>query len=133
MKKTSILLLTILVGALGTTDTFAQSKKKKTVDKDARQEKSASQNETAPAPAEGLMKSDGGFIALEAGSDYRIIVDAPGDVYPDYGDYLEIHLNTMAGDSVIFDTRDAMGNGEPAPLQLQKSPFKGDLLEALKK
>lgn len=74
-----------------------------------------------------------GYVQMEGGMEYKIIDDKAGDVYPDYGDYMEIHLNTVAGDSVIFDTRSAMGNGEPAPLQLQQSPFKGDLMVALTK
>ncbi len=77
------------------------------------------------------MAKENGYTKIEAGTDYKIIVDAPGDVYPDYGDHLELHLNAVVDDSVIFDTRSAM-NGDPAPLQLQKSPFRGDLLEALK-
>lgn len=81
----------------------------------------------------GANTSSKGFVKMPGGMEYKIIKDAPGDVYPDYGDYLEVHLNTVAADSVIFDTRSAMDNGEPAPLQLQKSPFKGDLMEALRK
>lgn len=112
-KTTSIFVITILASTLSLSTTYAQSKKDKNT-------------KTTKASA------DKGFVQMEAGMDYKIIVDAPGDVYPDYGDHLEVHLNTMAGDSVIFDTRTAMDNGAPAPLELQKSPFKGDLMEALK-
>lgn len=80
-----------------------------------------------------MSKNDGDYVQMGSGLEYLIIHDEPGDVYPDYGDFMEVHLNTVAGDSVIFDTRSAMGNGEPAPLQLQESPFKGDLMVALRK
>lgn len=108
-KTTSIFIITALASTVSLSATYAQSKKDKNT------------------------KTDNGFVQMEAGMDYKIIVDEPGDVYPDYGDHLEVHLNTVAGDSVIFDTRTAMDNGAPAPLQLQKSPFRGDLMEALKK
>lgn len=90
----------------------------------------ASAKQEKPAGAKAA-KDNGSYKQLEAGTDYKLVVDAPGDVYPDYGDYVEVHLNAVAADSVIFDTRTAM-NGEPAPIQMQKSPFRGDLLEALK-
>ncbi|MCB0696479.1 MAG: FKBP-type peptidyl-prolyl cis-trans isomerase [Chitinophagaceae bacterium] len=126
-KTTSIFITTLFISALSVPAAHAQTKK------DSKKDKST-KTETAKVPvsdSKGSITPDG-YTTLEAGTDYKIITDVPGDVYPDYGDFLEIHLNTMVGDSIIFDTRDAMGNGQPAPLQLQKSPFKGDLLEALK-
>lgn len=77
--------------------------------------------------------SKDGYVQMEAGMEYKIVDDVPGDVYPTYGDYMELHLNTVADDSVIFDTRAAMGEDKPAPLQLQKSQFAGDLMVALQK
>lgn len=105
MNKKTILIASTLIGAIGL---------------------------TATNPATAQKKSKDGFIQMEGGMDYKIIEDKPGDVYPDYGDYMELHLNTVAADSVIFDTRTAM-EGKPAPIQLQKSPFKGDLMVALRK
>jgi len=130
-KSTSIFLFAVLASALSVTPTYAQSKKDKKEKKitvTATEKKEPKQIDQTPAKNK---VDENGFIQMEAGMDYKILVDAPGDVYPDYGDHMTIHLNTLAGDSVIFDTRSAM-DGEPAPLQLQKSPFRGDLMEALK-
>lgn len=73
-----------------------------------------------------------GYVQMEGGMMYKIVKDVPGDIHPDYGDYVELHLKTMVEDSVIFNTRDAM-EGKPAPVQLQQSPFKGDLMVAVRK
>lgn len=133
MKKTSIALAILAVAAGINNQAIAQSKKDKKTDTAPKKEASATQTVSKVSSAgTNAAGNDGGYLKLEAGTDYKIIVDAPGDVYPDYGDYMEIHLNTMAGDSIIFDTRSAM-DGQPAPLQLQQSPFRGDLMEALKK
>ncbi|MBZ0098603.1 MAG: FKBP-type peptidyl-prolyl cis-trans isomerase [Taibaiella sp.] len=132
MKKVTIVLA--LAVATSSCSIFKKSEKKEasTTVKD----KTEAVDKTAPAKKEtamkGVQKKAGGeYIKMEAGTDYKLIVDAPGDVYPDYGDHVELHLNMTVDDSMIFDTRTAM-NGEPAPVPLQKSPFRGDLLEALK-
>ena len=132
MKKiASVIAITTLITTLGANDATAQSKKDK---KDSKTDKKEIVKDipAGKVVAPGTVSKEG-FVQMEAGMDYKIVMDVPGDVYPDYGDYLEVHLNTMAGDSVIFDTRTAMDNGQPAPLQLQKSPFRGDLMEALRK
>lgn len=137
MKKITIALALTTVAFAGTADNvYAQSKKdkKKKDTHEAVIDKAEKTDAAIAKPAQPVaakMDNNNGYTKMEAGTDYKIIVDAPGDVYPDYGDYLELHLNAVVDDSVIFDTRSAMG-GEPAPLQLQKSPFSGDLLEALK-
>lgn len=138
MKKITIALALTTVAFAGSADyVFAQSKKdkKKKENTESVKDKAEKVTDDSPSPQQAAtgVKTEkvGTYTKIEAGTDYKIIVDAPGDVYPDYGDYLELHLNAMVGDSMIFDTRSAMG-GEPAPLQLQKSPFRGDLLEALK-
>lgn len=128
-KIALVFLLTILAGTFSTSATYAQSKKdKKKNSSDSKEIK----RDVAPDASKAGVSSKG-YIQMEAGMDYKIIVDEPGDVYPAYGDFLELHLNTTVDDSIIFDTRDAMGDGKPAPLQLQKSPFAGDLMVALQK
>lgn len=124
-KIASVLLLTTLAGGLAMPATYAQSKKKK---KDKKEDAKEVKQDTPAAKT-----SDDGFVQMEGGMEYKIIEDVPGDVYPTYGDYMEIHLVTLAADSVIFDTHTAMGDNKPAPLQLRKSPFKGDLMVALQK
>lgn len=140
MKKITIAFALTMVVFAGTAENvFAQSKKKdkkkkeKTESVKDKTEKVTDTNPAEPKADAGvkMAKNEAGYKKIEAGTDYKIIVDAPGDVFPDYGDYLELHLNAVVEDSVIFDTRSAM-NGDPAPLQLQQSPFRGDLLEALK-
>lgn len=134
MKKVTIALALLAITAGVNNQAIAQSKKdKKKTDAAPKQESSATQTVSkVSAKGTNAAGNDGGYIKLEAGTDYKIIVDAPGDVYPDYGDYMEIHLNAVGSDSIIFDTRSAM-DGQPAPLQLQQSPFRGDLMEALRK
>lgn len=139
MKKITIVLaLTTVVFTGATNELYAQSKKKdkkKTETTESVKDKTEKATDAATTKSKlapgAKMAGDNGYVQIEAGTDYKIIVDAPGDVYPAYGDYLEVHLNAMVDDSIIFDTRSAM-SGEPAPLQLQQSPFRGDLMEALK-
>lgn len=131
MKKITIVLALATVAS--SCSLFKKSaKKEETATVKDKTEKVTDAATSKPTTDAGIqMVKDNDYIQLEAGTDYKLIIDAPGDVYPDYGDHLEVHLNAVAADSVIFDTRTAM-NGEPAPIQLQKSPFRGDLLEALK-
>jgi FKBP-type peptidyl-prolyl cis-trans isomerase len=138
MKKITIVLALAMVVITGVgNDLYAQSKKKDKKKKEAAESvkdkavKTDAAIEKPAKPEAAKMLKQPSYTKIEAGTDYRIIVDAPGDVYPVYGDYLEVHLNAMVEDSIIFDTRSAMG-GEPAPLQLQESPFRGDLMEALR-
>ncbi len=72
-----------------------------------------------------------GFVKMGGGMEYNLVMDAPGNQHPEFGDYIEMHLSTYVDDSLIFSTRNAMNN-EPAPLQIQKPPFKGDLMYAIR-
>lgn len=113
MKKTTILAVAALVSAGTTFTASAQSKKDK------------------KAPA-GKEQKTPDFIYMAGGTDYRIIEDKPGSVYPKAGDYMEVSLNITVNDSMIFDTHTAM-DGQPAPLVIQDVPFEGDLMMALRK
>lgn len=72
------------------------------------------------------------FKQLEGGLEYRIVKDSAGNLHPNIGDYLELHLETRVDDSLIFETRSAMEDGKPAPIQMSRPMFKGDLLVGLK-
>lgn len=134
MKKVTILALSAVV-CVSINTAQAQSKKDKKKNKNADTEQTATNEvveQKAVAPAETMKKStDDGFTPFYAGTDYRIIEDVPGTKYPAIGDFMEVHLNISVEDSIVFDTRVSM-EGQPAPLQLQPTPFKGDLMEALK-
>lgn len=134
MKKISILALSVLISATAHT-AQAQSKKDKKKKKNAETEQvdgnAANEQKASATTMEPAKKSsDNGFTPFHAGTDYRIVEDAPGTKYPAIGDFMEVHLNISVEDSVVFDTRVSM-EGQPAPLQLQPTPFKGDLMEAL--
>lgn len=133
MKKIT---LALVAGAMLTTvqsyTAKAQDKSKKgTKGKETQVAPEAEMNKPANKPAAIINTDNSGYLPVAAGTDYKIITDVPSSPNPAYGDYLELHLQAFAADSLIFDTRSAM-NGAPAPIQLVQSPFKGDLLEALK-
>ncbi len=111
MNKTMILAFATLLTAGSMNDACAQKKKDK------------------KAPADN--KQEAKYVAVAGGTDYRLIEDKPGSVYPQNGDYLEVALNITINDSVFFDTYTAM-EGQPAPLTVQDVPFKGDLMVVLK-
>lgn len=131
MKKITIVLAAVAL--VSSCSIFKKSEKKEEPstlkDKPAKVDKETAGSK--PSVANNVQKGVDGYIKLEAGTDYKLIEDKPGDIYPDYGDHVDLHLNMTVEDSIIFDTRTAM-NGEPAPVPLQKSPFRGDLLEALR-
>lgn len=70
------------------------------------------------------------YTTTPNGLQYRIITKGPGTQKPKLGDYLEFHIRSHVGDSVIFDSR-MMNSDEPVPFQLTESTFKGDLTEGL--
>lgn len=82
------------------------------------------------ATAQDDKKVVDGFIQMEGGLEYKLTKKGDGDITPKLGDYMELNLITKVDDSVIFNTADAM-EGKPAPLQLARSNFKGDLVNVL--
>ncbi len=112
MKK--ILFLTVACAVLATGG-FAQSKKdKKKKDGAAKTEAGASQ--VAP------------YSVTENGLEYKLLKDVAGKT-ANVGDFIEMHIITGIGDSVLFDSYQ-MNNNQPVPFQVQPAAFKGDIGEA---
>lgn len=74
--------------------------------------------------------NNGGFATTKNGLQYRIVTDAPGGQKPAVGDFVEMHINTHIGDSVLMNSRQ-MNNNQPVPLQVTPPSFNGDLMEGL--
>lgn len=110
MKK-SVLLLSLL--ALAGNNAYAQKGKKA---------------ETKEKPK--TESSFTGFTSIGGGLEYKLVTDAPGNVKPKIGDYVEVHLNTKIGDSELFNTR-KVNNNLPVQFQITQPQFKGDLVEGL--
>ena len=73
---------------------------------------------------------DSGFTKTKTGLMYKIVKDAPGTQKAALGDFMEFHISTRMGDSVLFDSR-KMNNNMPVPYQVAKPAFGGDLSEGL--
>lgn len=71
---------------------------------------------------------NGGFKKTAGGLEYKIVKDVPGTQKANVGDYMEFHIFSHVGDSVLFDSR-KMNNNQPVPFQVQAPAFKGDLGE----
>ncbi|XZF15342.1 FKBP-type peptidyl-prolyl cis-trans isomerase [Chitinophagaceae bacterium MMS25-I14] len=87
--------------------------------------------QTAPKktqkPAE-KKTAGGAFKKTPNGLEYLIVRDVPGEQTAHVGDYVEMHIFTHIGDSVLFDSRKANEN-KPVPFQVPAPNFKGDLAE----
>lgn len=93
----------------------------------------AQAKKTAPkkaAPATAAYKMPAGFKATKDGLEYKIVKDAPGSQLAKVGDFMEVHIHTHIGDSVLFDSRKMNGN-MPVPFQVPAPAFKGDLSDGL--
>lgn len=84
---------------------------------------------SAPTPA---MKSGvtPGFSVTETGLEYQIIKNAKAGTQPKVGDYVELHILTKGGDSVLFESR-RVNENKPVSIQLAPASFKGDLVEGI--
>lgn len=69
------------------------------------------------------------FTTSKSGMQYFLAKDLKGTNAKD-GDFVEIHINTHYGDSLIFDSRQNNGN-KPVTFPLSAPKFHGDLAEAL--
>lgn len=67
---------------------------------------------------------------LQGGLEYTIIKDEKGDKKPAVGDVVELHIRLKADDSLLADSRKE-NHGNPVPLMVQPSQFKGDWTNAL--
>ena len=75
-------------------------------------------------------QSKDGFKVQPNGMEYKMVKDMPGTKKPVLGDYVEVHLFTKIGDSLIFDTRQMNANN-PVQFQVQPPSFNGDLVEGI--
>ena len=71
---------------------------------------------------------DSRFQTTPNGLRYYLVEDVPGQQLAAVGDFVELHIITHIGDSVLFDSR-KVNNDQPVPFQLQPPSFKGDLIE----
>ncbi len=70
------------------------------------------------------------FTTTKSGISYKILKDAKGNQYAKEGDYVELHIQTIFEDSLIFSSKkDRGGNAVTFPVALPR--FHGDLSEAL--
>jgi FKBP-type peptidyl-prolyl cis-trans isomerase FkpA len=116
MKKSIIVITALSCIATGA---FAQGKGKK---KDKNKETAAAapaQETPAPSP----------FKTAESGLEYLLLKDVPGPT-ANVGDFIEMHITTRIGDSLLFDSY-TMNDNQPVPFQVQPSSFRGDIGEAL--
>lgn len=107
------------------------AQKKTTKAKEKKTVATAPATPATPAPPQArteVPKSD--FKTTETGLEYKFIKDVPGTNMPKTGDYVEVHLVTTIGDSVLFETR-KMNNNQPVQFPLQPAAFKGDLVDGL--
>lgn len=70
------------------------------------------------------------FAKTKSGIEYKIVRHKSGTVKAKEGDYVEIHINTKADDSVVFDSRKSNSN-QPAKFVVKNPSFHGDLAEGL--
>lgn len=73
-------------------------------------------------------KKDAPFTKLESGIEYKIVDDVKGKDHPQEGDYVEIFIQTLFEDSLIFDSREQT-NGKPVAFPVREPAFHGDLTE----
>jgi FKBP-type peptidyl-prolyl cis-trans isomerase FkpA len=69
-----------------------------------------------------------GFTKLKSGLEYQIVKDEKGDKKAVEGSMIKLHIQTLVGDSVIFDSRKQNGN-EPIQAQVTKPAMAGDVME----
>lgn len=75
-------------------------------------------------------KENGKFIKLSSGLEYKIVKDEKGDKKVKEGDIITMHIKTMLGDSIVFNSRE-QNNNQPVPAQISKPNYNGDLMEGL--
>jgi FKBP-type peptidyl-prolyl cis-trans isomerase FkpA len=84
----------------------------------------------AAAPEQKVVVPKSDMKMTATGLEYKFLKDVPGTNMPKTGDYVEVHLVTSIGDSILFETRQ-MNNNMPVQFPLQPAAFKGDLVEGL--
>jgi len=94
------------------------------------QAKKAAPKKDTPAPAAKAYKMPAGFKTTKDGLEYKIVNDVQGSQLAKVGDYMEVHIHTHIGDSILFDSR-KMNANQPVPFQVPTPAFKGDLSDGL--
>lgn len=82
----------------------------------------------AQNPMPKKIKPELAFNKTPNGLEYMIIKDAPGSNSPKLGDYVEMHISTHVGDSMLYNSRQ-LNENKPVPFQVMAPSFKGDLAE----
>lgn len=71
------------------------------------------------------------YKPLPSGLEYWIVKDVAGAKMPATGDFVELHLKSYVGDSLVIDSR-SLNNNMPVQFQVADATYKGDLIEGLK-
>lgn len=61
---------------------------------------------------------------------YKLVKDAPGTLHPVVGGGVEIHLQNIVDDSLIYSSRQAF-DGRPSSFKVPPVQYEGDVLQAL--
>ena len=80
------------------------------------------------APAGPAVLMADGFYKLPSGLQYKIMSHGTGTKKPIVGDFIEMNIHVVIGDSVIFDSRKMFDN-KPVPFQITPPKYKGDASE----
>jgi FKBP-type peptidyl-prolyl cis-trans isomerase FkpA len=118
MKKTLVFICLLAL----TGNVYAQKNKKK--------EKETPVATASVAKTATQMPVEDGFKKTESGLEYKFVTDEAGAAMPKIGDYVQVHIITSVGDSVLFESR-KVNNNEPVQFQVSAPSFKGDLIEGL--
>ncbi len=70
-------------------------------------------------------------IQLPGGISYKVLLDAPGEPMPRYGDYVEAHMYVEVEGKRIYNSREA-GEGKPIGFLMQQPASKTDIQEVVK-
>ena len=68
----------------------------------------------------------GETIQLPGGVSYKMLLDAPGEPKPRFGDYVETHMYVDVDGSRLYSSREA-GEGNPVGFMLQQPTTKTDI------
>ncbi len=72
---------------------------------------------------------NGGSFQKKDGLEYKLVVDKPGQTAK-VGDFVEINIRMLAGNSVMADSRKLNG-GKPLEMPIQPSQFRGEWTQGL--
>lgn len=126
MKKTIIFLgLSVMILSQSCSST-----KKATVKKDTKPAQAVQSDKALSTTVDRPITVKSEYMTTPNGLEYKIVKDVPGTGMPKTGDFVEVNLEMVVDDSVLFETR-KMNNNMPVQFPLQPPAFKGDLPEGL--